>query len=181
MPTKLPRRYGRGGVVASAAGCDPLICRIGGFAPLDQVADAARKGMSGESRVRYPHVMGPEWFFNHAVRRIAIDTLAGVAPWTAEELERRAMEYETVLQSIRAPSGDWHGPAHDPWLQSWERRDPLLESGLAVMRSDDSGDDIIMQDAELQDAVRTAATSEDELLRRAGSQLATRLGLTTEN
>ena len=155
----------------------PVICRVGGFSPLDQLSVEARKGLSPESRVRYPQFMAPEWFFSHTVRRVAIDMLAAVDPWTADELARLTAEQEDALERIPIPRGDWHGPADDPWLQLWQRVDPLLESSLAVMSQDDRGDDLIMENSDLQDVVTSAAKSEDELLRRAAGPLASRLGL----
>lgn len=160
----------------------PVICRVGGFAPLGQMAAEARKGLSPENRIRYPMFLGPEWFFSHTVRRIAIDMLGGVDPWSVEELERLAAEYEDSLQRIPIPPvGDWHGPAGDSWLQLWQRLDPLLESALAVMSANDGGDDLIVENPDLRNVVQSAATSDDELLRRAAGPLASRLGLASSH
>ena len=53
------------------------------------------------SNPTFPSRETPSWFFGHAVRAAAIKQLAGVDPWTVEELDRKTAEATgMVLSSV---------------------------------------------------------------------------------
>ena len=153
----------------------PLACRVGGFAPLEDLSQKANQNMSAEQRIRLR--VDPGWFFGHGVRTSVIESLAAIDPWTPEEINRLASEAASSLERIPRPDSTWFGPVTDPWLDSWKDLDALVMCGLAVLRADEAGDDLILADEDLVDAIVRAAESDQVLLRRPAVPLANRLGL----
>lgn len=154
----------------------PVLTKVAALGPLEDLSNQARAALSAEDKIRYR--LDPSWFFMHFVRSSAIDFLGKVDPWTAEEIDKQTAAVVAWLRRMPTPIREWVGPLGDPWLGSWERVDPLLMCGLAVLGAFPSGDDLL-GDARLREAIRHAATSDEELLRRVGVPLAERLDITT--
>lgn len=153
----------------------PLVCRVAGFAPLDEIAKRARESLSAEQKIRWR--IDARWFLGHAVRKAMLDLFVSIDPWTKEELDRQTTELAAELARLPVPTAEWQGPAGDPWLSAWPERDELLMCGLCVLRDDPSGDDLLLADPALQSAIKEAAESDDVLLRRPAVPLAERLNV----
>lgn len=150
----------------------PLLLRIYGAGPLEEMAKEIRLRLSPENRIRYDP--SPAWLVGHGLRIATINLLASVDPWTPEELDKRATEAAGDLDRLSAlPPDPRIGPAGDPWLDSWKTTDPLLMCGLAVASSRPSGDELL--DDELRQVILRSEDSESALLKRAGAAAVERL------
>jgi len=154
----------------------PVLARVAALGPLEDLSQNAREQLSAEDRIRYR--LDPSWFFMHSVRSSATDFLGKIDPWTVEEIDKYAGEVRAALGRLPVPDREWIGPLGDPWLGSWQRVDPLLMCGLAVLAALPAGDELLA-DSELRGVIADAAAGDEELLRRAAVPLAGRLGLTT--
>jgi hypothetical protein len=154
----------------------PLVARIAALAPLDDLATERRARLSPEDRLRLP--IEPSWIFVHTVRSTMIQLIGSIEPWTASHLDEKAKEASESLARIPQPAAEWPGPMGDDWLASWQRLDPLLMCGLAVLEQEQGSDDLLVNDDEIRSAIAAAAASEHELLRRPAGPLARRLSLT---
>ncbi len=153
----------------------PVLARVGALGPLEGLSQTTRARLSPEDRIRYR--FDPSWFFMNFIRSSAIDFLGKIDPWTAEEIDKQAAEVVESLRRLPIPDREWIGPMGDPWLQSWQRVDPLLMCGLSVLAAIPSGDELLT-DSELRSVIADAAAGDEELLRREAVPLAERLGLT---
>ena len=153
----------------------PLQARIIGLAPFEKIAVDARAQLNAEALLRFDPT--PSWFFGHAVRLATIRALAGVDPWTVEELDQKTAEAAEMLERFPVPMSEWLGPASDPWLLSWQDFSPLLMCGLAALNDHPGADELITGDSDICAAVAAAAASAHDLLRRPAVPLAARLGL----
>lgn len=153
----------------------PLVARGLASTPLDQFSDAIKSSQSEEDRIRYD--IGPSKLFGIAVSEVVRRQLRQFQPWTIEAFNLATVQARELLTRLPIPSGPWLGPIADPWLQSWGEMSPLLMCGLAVLSSNQTGDDLLATDHDLQNAILEAAKSEFQLLRRPAIPLAERLGL----
>jgi serine/threonine protein kinase len=152
----------------------PSVAKIVALAPLAQLSDAMRSGMSAAERIQT--AVDQSWVFMMLVRRLVRTRLRQIDPWTAENLNAEAEQAQAMLDRLPIPPGQWPARTSDPWLQSWQDMDPLLMCGLAVLNDDPAGDELL-DTQDVQDAILVAAHSEFELLRRPAIPLAKRLGL----
>jgi len=150
----------------------PMLARLAALGPLEELSKQARTALSAEDQIRYR--FEPSWFFMYAVRGGAVDTLSKVEPWTAEELDKQTAQVAATLERMPIPKGEWIGPMSDPWLESWQRVDPLLMCGLTALSQTPAGDDLL-DDLNLAKVIADAAGGDDELLRRAALPLTERL------
>ncbi len=152
----------------------PSVARIVALAPLAQLSDAMRSGMSAAERIQ--SAVSPSWMFMMLVRGQVRTYLRQIDPWTAENLNAEAEQARAMLDRLPIPPSEWVGPLGDPWLQSWKDIDPLLMCGLAVLAEYPAGDELL-DTQDVKDAILAAARSEFELLRRPAAPLVERLGL----
>jgi hypothetical protein len=152
----------------------PSVARMVALAPLPQLSDAMRSGMSAAERIQT--AVSPSWMFMMLTRGQTRTYLRRIEPWTAENLNAEAEQAKAMLQRLPIPRSEWIGPLGDPWLQTWPEIDPLLMCGLAVLSDDPRGDELL-DTQDVTDAILAAARSEFELLRRPAVPLAQRLGL----
>lgn len=152
----------------------PMIVRVGGFFPFQEMSEAARAKLSPEDRIRYR--MDPSWFYMHAVRASLVKRFSEIEPWTVERLDQETAEISKSPLLEYTPSIEWIGPLGDPWLESWKEMSPLLECGLTTLNDNPEGDDLL-DDPELRAVIVEAARSEHKLLKRPAVPLAKRLGL----
>lgn len=154
----------------------PSVARIVSLAPLAQLSDAMRSGMSAAERIQ--SAVRPTWIFMMVVRGQVRTYLRQIDAWTAENLNAEAVKAQAMLDRLPIPPREWIGPLGDPWLQTWREMDPLLMCGLAVLNDDPKGD-ALLDTQDVKDAILAAANSEFELLRRPAVPLAERLDLIT--
>jgi hypothetical protein len=151
----------------------PATARIAAYGPLDELAQSERDSLSAEDRIRYEP--NPGRVMMNTVRR-SVQLRLREQDWTSQALNSAADEAEKALKRIPIPAAEWDGPMGDPWLQSWSLFSPLVMCGLAILVAEPSADDLLAA-PDLQRAIKDAAHSEFELLRRSAVPLAERLGI----
>jgi len=150
----------------------PLAARIAGLGPHKDLSDAVRATLSPEDRIRYR--LDPTFFFMLTVRKVVIDLLGGIEPWTENRIDQEAVRARRDLERFPVPPSEWIGPMGDPWLESWQDVDPMLMCGLSVLNDEPAGDNLLNV-PELRCVIEEAAASPHELLRRAAAPLLQRL------
>lgn len=150
----------------------PLSARLAAHAPLDELSAQAQARLSPEDRIRMR--LDPSWFLIRGVQNGTFRTVAGIRPWSTEQLDMETSTARESLEETPIPPGEWVGPVGDPWLKTWEDVNPLQLCGLAVLADDRRGDDLL-QPTPLQRAVFAASDSPYQYLSRWAAPVAERL------
>lgn len=151
----------------------PLTARIGGLAPFENVVESIKACLPAATRLHAPDATR---IFMVTVNETVRRRLLTINPWMFETIGEIADEAEESLARLPIPEAKWLGPFWDPWLESWKDRSPVLECGLAILRDEPAGDELLY-DEDLSQVIRDSATTEDPLLQRAAAPLAERLEL----
>jgi hypothetical protein len=144
--------------------------RMLGFAPLEARVQQAKDVLPIRAQVRYrprAHLI-----MMNLTTTIVSQRLREVE-WSVEPLTSAAEEAKATLEAVPIPPTAWEGPAHDPWLTSWETTDPLIQCGVAILAHFDNGDDLVRDDSEVLDVIKDLADKAGPIEReRAGAVLA---------